>query len=1171
MDKIKGLVIALRSGRTSIWDLHPLEFEKLLFHGAINFIFKTNIEGATYQKSKYGGIDYIIDIPPDSFGMSETNPGGTYFIECKYYRGNFVLNNSAKAFCAAIKYQPKILLILSPIDLSPQLKVYAEYFFGENGIYRTRFIQCRLEELLKIRGLENRLSKSSVSQDKILREDLGTEISIKYWKLVEEKIFSHCEVINSENSKSQIEIDSRIDYSLKIWIKGFHNTKAQKVKLMAKSDSIIDELELQQYKKLNSGGEYLQFKLKPVLNIADIDVHYLLMTFKNSSKKVSIKLPQIKVRKTKKIILQDFREKESRDFIDELLKPNSPNLIFLHGEGGIGKTYLCERIAKALSKIDSYRAHLISTSEDTNEGIFYKLIWPVISPERENIPDQLNDNDKEILSAVIEREIEKVDGFNNEDVFQLIENITNLKLSNVNIEALTYLCSRLLLRSPNPQMVIISNCHELSPGVIKGFKHLIMSLDDKDWGKIKFVFEYRDTKEDFNEEWESFVSNMKTYIRGKIKSKKLSPLTRSQISAVLNKTFTGNDGKRLTTMIMAKASGNPLFIFQLLYLFVEKNYIVPVSNIHLKASLNVLDFRGIEKELDVIPEKIDEFLKRRVEFYIDKYIEEDKFRSNIIAYLSIASLIGDIVDEERIKNTFHWNNEKIYNLRSFLIEEGFIQPDLASDSIKFIHQIMRLSILDVIKSKIDFSKNLIYMLSRLNITILEDAIIGGKAHFMLKDYKRSFEWYNSAYEMSFNYSAYLQQRICLLGCKKNLDQYPLLDETLSRKRIGILFRLGKVELQVGSQIDSLKIFDHLLDEINLLKETSILHLNELHSNTIKVYKNKMTIHHRFLDPKAGLKVFLEAISEAKTNQDIQNLIGRFVILCFESNFPRIALNVIQIHRCIPFVESNYEEFASHLSNLGHVYVQAKPLFTCKAWNKSVELAQSEREKTHATLNSFVGELYANKKFSSIEKIDDLESRIKHQGVENQMILLSLYKGVLYLDKDKPGEAKFHFGIGLRKSQQNSIKFLEWECHNNIAIIYLMEGQTELSLRHFEKALLIIKATVDFYFENHHEIFEASDIVLQKVQQLNPPQNSFPFFDELPEDTPLISGNHHALLHNVFQLSDDNEFFRLRKYFDSESTGETLWSSQYFENYYLYNLEKHPLIVHLNGKRLILAL
>jgi hypothetical protein len=335
----------------------------------------------------------------------------------------------------------------------------------------------------------------------------------------------------------------------------------------------------------------------------------------------------------------------------------------------------------------------------------------------------------------------------------------------------------------------------------------------------------------------------------------------------------------------------------------------------------------------------------------------------------------------------------------------------------------------------------------------------------------------------------------------------------------------------------------------------------------------MTIHHRFLNPKSGLEVFLSAISELKTNEDIQNLVGRFVILCFESNFPEIAFKMIQIHRQIPFIESNYDQIASHLSNLGHTYLHANPIFTCKLWNKSVELAQSEREKTHAMLNSFVGDLYANKNFRSDEEINELESRIQFQGVENQMILLSLYKGVLFFNKKKLEEAKYHFGIGLRKSQQTSIKFLEWECHNNIALYYLLNNQNQFALRYLEKASLIIKDTVTFYYESHNGIALASELALKKLEHLNfsPNTSPFPIFNELPEGIPSISGNHNALLFNLFQLSDIKEFSQLSEFFDSSFYGNNVFTAEYFRDFYLCNSEEHPLLVTFKDKKLILAL
>lgn len=1162
MKKVEKVVNELKTGKKSVWELNYELFEEVAFYCIVQYFSRAHLKDASYGKCVKGDIDTIIKIP-------DTNQS-VYFVEWRYYREkNIIFESVARAFCAAIRFNPKMLIVISLMDISPQAKDYAQYYFGDYKRYGCDFLRLSLDDLLLLSD------NNSQTSQKITNSDFLNDIEINSWKIIRRGTFSHEEIANPQNNTSVINVDYQLYYSIKFLIKGVRVENIRRINILSENGKRLNLFHLKDIYILNSGGITALFdiELKQISKARMIVPSFLQLFINNSCKSFSISLPKIYLPSREANLFGNFREEETGIFIEEI-KKNSNNLIFIHGEGGIGKTYLCEKVCRELTAKLNYRAHLINISENSSEGIFYKLIWPVIAPGMEYVKRGLSEVDKQILKAIIEKEL---DDYDIDEISRLSDNIIDLNFKNVNLEALTYLCAKLLIRSSTPQIIVVSNCQKLSPGIINGFRHLFMSLDDLEWGQTKFILEYRDSIEDLNDEWERFVVEAKNFTKHSVLSKKINSLSKTQIIKGLNSAFIGNDSIFLSNSIIKKTGGNPLFIRQLVIHLQKSGYIKEIKRKSLTL-FNVVDYVGVNKELEKLPGGLEAFLQKRIEFLVCDYFAKKPSRSELISYLSLASLYGFEYDDWKIAEIFAWKDKEIELVKLYLQSEGIIQSNLLDEKMRFVHEIMWLSVLTVLKNTKEFKQSILQTLSKLNRNSIEDTIVGGRALYYLDDLKSSFKWYNIAYELSFHSNSYTFQRTCLLGLKKILQREELLDETMARQKISVFYRLGQVEVQVGSQVDALKIFNQLLDEISIIKEEFLLNPNELSRDFISIKINKMTIHHRFLDPKSGVDVLKETIQHLCEIDDIEKITSRFLIICFNSNMIDTGHDIISIFRQLPDIKENYEELASHFSDIGNLYLHSNPALAHLIWKKGLELAVSEKQKTHSTLNCMIASLYDSKKFITESEVNHLAERIKVQGVENQMIRLLIYKGIYQFSKKKYNDSRYFFQTAIKRARLKNLKFLEWQAHNNIAICDLILEKVESATKHFEKSLVIVKNTIDFFFGSRKEVAIIGKKLLERHKLFSRQYyiSTHPIFENLAKHPkPNASGTFNIFLFNLYQLKSYKSYMsfieKATEILELNGKKNDFFSKSYFDNFYLLKSQEHPLKISWKKRSFFLAI
>ncbi|HET6991286.1 MAG TPA: hypothetical protein VFJ43_08190, partial [Bacteroidia bacterium] len=211
MNSAENLIQELLIGKKKVNDLEWEEVEDIVTYKVIeDYISEKGIAIQVVRNRQNsedrGEIDVIIRIQRNSFpvgGKQIFQKEDEYFIECKWHNKNLPLDTVAKAFCAAIRYSPVMLVLVSKYPLAPQAFDYAHYLFGKDGkggLFRNiYFSRTTIEDLIGLTENEN------VVEDLVDAEAIP-QIKLDDWCIYENGAFSQKIVCNKSDRQSFVNV-----------------------------------------------------------------------------------------------------------------------------------------------------------------------------------------------------------------------------------------------------------------------------------------------------------------------------------------------------------------------------------------------------------------------------------------------------------------------------------------------------------------------------------------------------------------------------------------------------------------------------------------------------------------------------------------------------------------------------------------------------------------------------------------------------------------------------------------------------------------------------------------------------------------------------------------------------------------------------------------------------
>ena len=1126
---LKELIRDIKIGDKTVSDLTWYEFQEMVAYLVIEQNMKLLNEYSISTDFAVGEIDIILKVQNDNnlqLGNKSLQSLPEYhFIECKHHNTKLAMTTAGKVFCAGILYKPKNLIIVSSFPLYPQALEYATKFFrtdSGHGLFdNVYFYRTSIEQLLGI----NETVPISVQNNKTI---LSEDYELLSWSLLELSTFSEREIANNVEVPMEILVDSNLEYNLQVWLYGVKdsNQSSPKIELYSlKNGNISASIRFERL-DFNSGETKLKFYFKQTLLSENPEGLFIRIS---STEKINllgpIKLHRIQVLKPN-LLYNDFRSEETDKYVNKLNNLNEIKISLIHGEGGIGKSFFCEKIAKALNKIKGFNCHHLTINNESSRTIFFRLVWPLISINKgelfKNKTDEIGlDLLKSYLDTILkDRKNENVDNF--------IEQFTSLDIQNIDPEVFLFTCAKILTKSSQNNLFLIKDCHKISPQLTNDFRLFFKLLDDFGWGNVKFILEFRDTVEEINSSWDGLIREMRLDFKAKFDDYQIKNLTLSDLNIGLKNSFIGSDSAYICKALLRKTGGNPLFIKQLIEYFVDSNYIEKIVIEDSTFKLNIVDLAGIEQEIHTLSKNMSNFLKERVHKYLSIITNEDEKRK-LITYLGLSSIINFQINEKLVNKVLAISDIELQILRFRLINDGFLAASYSNPPAEFIHEIMQIAILERLKVTPEFQKAAITLESGLSKNNIDEIILAGKINYELHNLLDAYEWFNIGYNKTHKEDNYLIERVCLLYLRRLLQADKNGIHSSLEKYLTICLSLGWNEFQTNSIVNAIQRYTEVIDILHENKTSNELSIQSKYLFEIQAIHNLLTSYIDLLWPIESAKTIIEEIDVVRNIERLLHLLNRFILLCVHANFPSASVKLAQLALKFQTAEEKYppQLWSVLYSDIGYIYFVSKPELSIKFWKKGLAYAEDMRQINHSKLNILIGNVHLNILDDSVfNEIDLTEETIFQQGIEHQIIRLYAYNSIKCINRNDMDNASSFLQKALNHSMLSNFKVYEWQSNNNLGVYYLKLNDFELASKYFEKAMAVCSEMIKFYKIGSKIISEIIEKIEHKIDILSL-ETSNDIIIDFNYSVPPVTSEIVYLIHNIYRFNEISIDFQFR--------------------------------------------
>ena len=293
----------------------------------------------------------------------------------------------------------------------------------------------------------------------------------------------------------------------------------------------------------------------------------------------SIRLPSFQV-EARRLILPDLRQEVSDYWADRLMDSVGPKVLLLRGEGGIGKTYLCERVAASLQQKTRGRCAHIAVDSATSHLTFLRLIFSILFP-----PDIERSAGLAFEQEAIQSLLKSLD-LNVPSTSQTDGNGDSEGLAGVDLHAQITLAAKLVATQSSPVAMFISNCQHLAPELVLGLRAFLVALDQFGWSNYRVVCEYRESTTS-NTHLKEFVEAVLANRIGNAADLEVKRVSTEAVLKVASTLFPASQSRSVAATLMKKTAGNPFLIENLLQHYRDKGIIARQVH-HVTRSLTML-------------------------------------------------------------------------------------------------------------------------------------------------------------------------------------------------------------------------------------------------------------------------------------------------------------------------------------------------------------------------------------------------------------------------------------------------------------------------------------------------------------------------------------------------------------------------------------------------------
>lgn len=1152
MRPVPELLVALRARQIQPADLHWREFQEVVYQ-LVSAKLRLQFPDSKvwFSDNDTGIIDIIVEYLTPTFDLHGSTPSSRIarcFIECKRYARHLELDSAAKAFCAAIHERPRHLCLVTLNGLSPQAWDYARHFFSTAGADRplteVEFDHALLGSLL---GHDAVVAHGAPPPEP---DRASAVINIDEWQLLERGTFHNRVVATTITPISPVHLQVGHSYYLRVWAShvadgdevwfsdasGERDPRFKRVEIVSRTATQIEVQVIIDLTAIESGHRRGPLTLE--------------VRTANGPAAVQVPFPDLETYPSS-YLFDDLRPEESRALAARLGSPDGERITFVLGEGGIGKSYLCERATSFLVHEHRFTAHLFSVLTGS-EHLVLRIALALLRPHRAP-----TSGDEEVLHGLLDAWMRRRD-------IGLGEQTRSGGLSGEIDAATVSICAGLLTESPRPRVIYLQNCQDLAPREVKELALFVSELESRGWGGVRLLLESRTGSGREHAVWDAFVQNTRENIAasGEVRISRLQP---AQVETGVRAAFLTDATAHVTVSLMTKAGGNPLYLTQVMRHLTDLGACRRITDTEGRSRFIIDDHVQFERRLEHLPERLDALLRRRLEQYLKS--EPDRINPAPMAeYIALLAAAGPEFNRDPIARALGLMEDDLADLDWRLVRDGFLVHAPNGSGLDFVHDLMRIAASLVGRVAPGFARASERLERSLDQNVDRQALLAGTLNLWMLRHARALRWFQIAYERARQRADYTLQREALIGSEAAAAELPSVTLQDRLKRIDLLMALGWNEMQVGSQSGAVEVYRRAHRyAAEVLKDGG--------PEERRVWRHEDTkIRHRIISCLLHIQRIPEALDLLGSVVDdivevdrLFHVLNRYIRFCGVTNHPeagwvasRTASGLAELlgPECISII----------MSDAGHLHALESPERTLNLWKRGLSAAQDQRQKLHSRTNVLIGSLFAGCPPPAPDEFDSLSYAIRESGITGQFTRLYLYAGVRDALSGDWDAAVQWFEKALASARLRSQVTFEWQACCNLGVASVIGNDPVSTVRYFSLAAGLAAPLLSGWdrrvADSLAERFNGRAWALCRPDQQQMLIEN-PLRQEAP---PTVSGVYWRLLHNVARLQTEGAHLHIPQAF-----GDTLKNEVWTRALRLVDGSRNALAVQTRHERLSLVL
>jgi hypothetical protein len=870
----------------------------------------------------------------------------------------------------------------------------------------------------------------------------------------------------------------------------------------------------------------------------------------------TIRLPRFEL-EASRLILPDLRSDITDYWGNRLKESDGPRVLLLHGEGGIGKTYLCERIAASLNQSKRTRCAHISVDSATSHLTFFRLILSIIFPPNIN-RDQGSVLEMEAIRSLL-RSLNADSGLESDDAS---DSFAAGDLSRLDLHAHITLAAKLIATRNFPVAIFLSNCQYLTPDLILGLRAFLVALDQFGWNNCRVVCEYRDQAGVTNTHLQEFVEAILANRIGNAAVFEVLGMDMAAMLKTAKSLFPGVETRSVASSLMEKTAGNPFLLENLLQHYRDMK-IIARNELEGYRILDHSRFRAVESH---VSESVQHLLAERLR-HLDSVLAdttgEADFGSRV---LGLAALMGPTVDEPVWQAT-GLESAAARKIQNTFESYGIVTRSLDDGSARFSHDLMRAACRERLSQVPSRDRTVEAALRCIDGGGPSDFELRGRLHAFLRNEQEAMHEFNRGYELAVHGDQdFWMQKRCLSGISQLYSQRRPLGDRDLLMYVEVLFNLGWAEHNSGCSMHAASIYQQALDLVEQVELDSEIWTPAVVSERTSALSHALLgLTLQTLEIERIVGWARSAIHNAQDPTRLGKILNRLVRLCNLLGYIDAGVSTAKLASTLATASLDPEVLAVLCTDIGDLYLHAEPEASKVLRDRGLTEAKKRRQQLHNETCAAISDVYACSRWASEESVSRTLCDARAVGVRNVLARLSLYRGAKACAEGALGLSRLYFLEAGQIALLSGDLWLEALANNNLAVVSWIEGNEDRVNAEVHRVVSTIER-VARKAPPESVLLELVDLARARVESLCPELPPLEEDRQLPllERRPTCCGTLNVFLHNL-------EVFGKAIEIDSLSAPWTIRHKVAKSRLAVLRSEGHPLVVRHGDRALVLAL